>query len=62
MSAVTAYGFLEVLKVPQGGHLLQSAAGSVLGRQLIALAKLRGVRTINLVRRQEQVQELLDLG
>ena len=30
--------------------------------ELIALAKLRGVRTINLVRRQEQVQELLELG
>ncbi len=59
---MTAYGFLEVLKVPRGEYLLQSAAGSVLGRQLIALARLRGVRTINLVRRQEQVQELLGLG
>ena len=60
--AVTAYGFLETLKVPEGEYLLQGAAGSTLGRQLIALAKHRGVRTINVVRRREQVQELLDIG
>ena len=58
----TAYGFLEVLQVPEGNFLLQAAAGSTLGRLLIALAKARGVRTINLVRRHAQVQELLDLG
>ena len=62
MSPATAYGFLERLQVPEGGYLLQSAAGSTIGRQLIALAKHRGVKTINLVRRKEQVQELLDLG
>ena len=56
------YGFLEVLQIPPGSYMLQSAAGSVLGRQLIALAKHRGIRTINLVRRPEQKQELLDLG
>lgn len=60
--AATVYGFLEVLRIPPGEYLLQSAAGSVLGRQLIALAKHRGIRTIDLVRRPEQKQELLDLG
>ena len=60
--AVTAYGFLETLRVPPGEYLLQGAAGSTLGRQLIALAKERGVKTINVVRRKEQVQELLDMG
>ena len=60
--AVTAYGFLETLKVPPGEYLLQGAAGSTLGRQLIAMAKERGVKTINVVRRKEQVQELLDIG
>lgn len=29
---------------------------------MIALAKKRGVKTINVVRRSEQKQELLDLG
>lgn len=59
---MTAYGFLETLRVPPGEYLLQGAAGSTLGRQLIALAKERGVKTINVVRRKEQVQELLDMG
>ena len=40
----------------------QTAAGSVLGRMVIALAKQRGVKTINVVRRSGQKQELLDLG
>ena len=40
----------QVLKVPQGGYLLQNGANSVLGKQLIALAKKRGVKTINIVR------------
>jgi len=60
--AVTAFGFLETLRVPEGEYLLQSAAGSAIGRVLIALAKQRGVKSINLVRRREQVKELLDLG
>ena len=59
---VTAYGFLKTLQVPDGEYLLQTAAGSTLGRQLIALAKHIGVRTVNIVRRKAQVQELLDAG
>ena len=59
---MTAYGFLEVQQVPKGEYLLQTAAGSTLGRQLIVLAQQRGVRTINIVRRKAQVQELLDIG
>ncbi|KAK9909308.1 hypothetical protein WJX75_000309 [Coccomyxa subellipsoidea] len=62
VNPVTAFGFLETLKVPQGEYLLQTAAGSTIGRILITLAKLRGVKTINVVRRKEQVQELLDIG
>ncbi|MGE3806701.1 MAG: zinc-binding dehydrogenase, partial [Gemmataceae bacterium] len=42
--------------------LLQTAAGSALGRMVIRLAKMQGFRTINVVRRREQVKELFDLG
>jgi NADPH:quinone reductase-like Zn-dependent oxidoreductase len=59
---VAAYGFLEVLQVPEGAWLLQTAAGSTLGPMLIAMAKLRGVRTINVVRRKAQSKDLLDNG
>lgn len=40
----------------------QTAAGSVVGRSTIAIAKRKGIKTINVVRRAEQKQELLDLG
>src|SRR5262249_7196284 len=47
-----------VLRVPRGAWLLQTAAGSALGRMLIRLGKHDGFRTLNLVRRREQVAEL----
>ena len=63
VNPVTVYGMLDVLNAPKGEYLLQSAAGSVLGRQFITFAKLRGLKTINLVRRGgSAVQELLDIG
>jgi NADPH:quinone reductase-like Zn-dependent oxidoreductase len=58
----TVYGMLSDLQVPKGEYVLQTAAGSVLGRQVIQLAKHWGIKTINVVRRAEQKQELLDLG
>jgi NADPH2:quinone reductase len=52
----------HVLAVPRGQWLLQSAAGSELGRNIIRLAQHDGIRTLNVVRRREAVQELKDLG
>jgi NADPH:quinone reductase-like Zn-dependent oxidoreductase len=52
----------HVLKVPRGAWLLQTAAGSALGRMVIRLGKLYGFRTLNVVRRREQVEELLREG
>jgi NADPH:quinone reductase-like Zn-dependent oxidoreductase len=51
-----------VLKVPSGAWVLQTAAGSALGRMVIRLGRHLGFRTINVVRRREQVQELLHAG
>jgi NADPH:quinone reductase-like Zn-dependent oxidoreductase len=56
--AMTRY----VLKVPRGSWLLQTAAGSALGRMVIRLGRKHGFRTINVVRRREQAEELLRLG
>jgi trans-2-enoyl-CoA reductase len=53
---------LEQLAAPAGEYVIQSAAGSTLGRQLITWAKRKGVKTINLVRRAEQGAELKALG
>ncbi len=52
----------KVLQVPRGDWLLQTAAGSALGRMVIRLGKHEGFRTINVVRRKEAVQELQSLG
>lgn len=58
----TVYGLVKDLAIPKGEYLLQTAAGSVLGRQVIQLAKHWGIKTINIVRRPEQKEELKLLG
>jgi NADPH:quinone reductase-like Zn-dependent oxidoreductase len=52
----------DVLKVHRGGWLLQSAAGGELGKMVIRLGYKFAFRTINVVRRREQVEELKKLG
>ncbi len=52
----------HVLRVPRGAWLLQTAAGSALGRMVIRLGKIHGFRTLNAVRRREQAEELRRLG
>jgi NADPH:quinone reductase-like Zn-dependent oxidoreductase len=51
-----------VLRVPRGAWLLQTAAGSALGRMVIRLGQRYGFRTLNVVRRREQADELLRAG
>ena len=101
----TCVGMLRMLSVPKGEYVLQTAAGSALGRQIIQVrclsssstsspclqilmktrrslqtrkctnsyfeqaheillqvSKSYGLKTINVVRRSEQKQELLDMG
>ena len=62
VNPMTVRGFFDVLKVPKDEYLLQSAAGSVLGRMVIQMAKHFDVKTINVVRREEQKEELLHVG
>ncbi len=52
----------EVLRVPPGQWLVQTAAGSALGRMIIRLGKETGFRTFNIVRREAQAEELRRLG
>jgi NADPH:quinone reductase len=63
VNPVTAYVMCrEVLRVPKGGWLLQTAAGSVLGHMIIRLGKRYGFKTLCVVRREEQVTELRAAG
>src|SRR5207248_9118095 len=52
----------DVLRVPRGAWLLQTAAGSALGRMVIRLGRQQGFRTLNVVRRREQAEEILQAG
>lgn len=52
----------EVLRVPSGQWLLQTAAGSSLGRMIVRLGRHCGFKTFNLVRRASVADELRSLG
>ena len=45
-----------------GDWVIQNVANSAVGRHVIVLAKARGVRTVNVVRRDDVTAELRDLG
>lgn len=48
--------------LPRGAWVGQTGGTSAVGRYIIALARLAGLRTLNVVRRSEAAAELLDLG
>jgi NADPH:quinone reductase len=52
----------DVLRVPRQAFLLQTAAGSTLGKMVIRLGKHLGFHTINVVRRQDTADQLKKLG
>jgi NADPH:quinone reductase-like Zn-dependent oxidoreductase len=62
VNPITALGMLAELGVSSGEFILQTAAASALGRLLIQVAKAKGVKTINIVRREEQKEELKAIG
>jgi NADPH:quinone reductase-like Zn-dependent oxidoreductase len=52
----------EYIALNPGDWIVQNAANSGVGRAVIAFAKKRGIRTVNLVRRPELIDELLAAG
>ncbi|MFD1274136.1 zinc-binding dehydrogenase [Streptomyces kaempferi] len=52
----------RVLDVRPGEWLLQTAAGSTVGQLVIQLCRHLGIRTINVVRRRDAVEEIKALG
>ena len=52
----------EYVTLQPGDWVIQNAANSGVGRSVIALAKSRGFKTINIVRRAELVEELKQAG
>jgi NADPH:quinone reductase-like Zn-dependent oxidoreductase len=63
VNALTAdIALRDLAPLQPGDWFVQNAANSNVGRILIKLARLRGIRTANIVRRDELVPELLALG
>src|SRR6266481_1296786 len=52
----------EATDLKPGDWVVQNAANSGVGRSLIAVAKARGLKTINVVRRPEVIPELEAIG
>jgi NADPH2:quinone reductase len=52
----------EVLKIPKGGWLLQTAAGSSLGHMIARLGRHLGFKTLNVVRRDVYQDSLKQAG
>ena len=52
----------EFVDLQQGDWVIQNAANSGVGSYLIKLAKLRGLKTVNIVRRESLIQPLMDAG
>jgi NADPH:quinone reductase-like Zn-dependent oxidoreductase len=62
-SPATAHLLLEGYgDLQEGDWLIQSAANSAVGSAVVQLAKARGLRTLNIVRRPEVVAGLQELG
>lgn len=59
---LSALMLLEFLHVSPGQWIVQNTANGAVGKTLAMLAGARGVQVLNLVRRDEGVQELTDLG
>jgi NADPH:quinone reductase-like Zn-dependent oxidoreductase len=64
INPLTVLGMLRQLNLAAGNYLLQTAAGSTLGRQVVAMAKAKGIKTINIIRRNDpgQIADLKQRG
>lgn len=62
-SPATAHLLLQTyVELGEGDWVIQTAANSAVGSAVIQMAKARGLRTVNIVRRDEVVDELKALG
>lgn len=52
----------DFVDLQPGDWVVQNAANSAVGRAVIQIARARGLKTLNVVRREELISELCDLG
>ncbi|HEY5742256.1 MAG TPA: 2-enoyl thioester reductase domain-containing protein [Terrimicrobiaceae bacterium] len=63
VNPASAWGMLSsFVRLEEGAWIAQNAANSAVGRSVIQIARSRGWRTLNVVRRSELIEELKSLG
>src|ERR1700761_5969927 len=63
INPATAYLLLtDIVPLKRGDWVIQNGANSAVGRAVIAIAKTLGIKTVNVVRRPELVDEIISLG
>ncbi|MGY4567590.1 zinc-dependent alcohol dehydrogenase family protein [Bradyrhizobium sp. USDA 3256] len=63
VNPATAYLLLtDFVKIPRGGWVIQNGANSATARAVIAIAKSLELKTVNIVRREEVVDEVKAIG
>ena len=62
VNPMTALGFVETMKLEGYTGIVHAAAASNLGQMLVKICKADGVPLVNIVRSEEQVKLLKDLG
>lgn len=63
INPATAYLMLkEYVELQPGEWVIQNAANSAVGRSVIVVTKMLGLRTVNIVRREELIDELTAVG
>ena len=62
INPLTAYALLDKARREKHRAVVQTAAASALGQMIIRLGRSRSIPVVNVVRRQEQVDLLRDLG
>ncbi len=62
VNPLTCFALFELAKEFQTSAIIQTAAASALGKMMIRLCKEKQIPLINIVRRDEQVEELSQMG
>lgn len=62
VNPMTAMAFIHLAKAGKHRAIVNNAAASSLGKMLIRAAKSRGIPLINIVRKEEQIDALKELG
>ena len=62
VNPLTSYALLELAKEKLATGIMQTASASALGKMIVRLCKERNIPLLNIIRKEEQIQSLLELG